>query len=471
MAEEKPKSPHRRKFLLGGAAAIVGGTAAALHFKPWYRPLGANADVRVGIAGTGNKGIDHINAILDVPGARITAICDPDPNQLEQAFATTKLKRDAVTTYSDFRKLIEDKEADAIVIASPNHWHALMGVWAMQAGKHVYIEKPVSHSIWEGQMLVDAAAKYGLVVQSGTQRRSDLAYSEAAEWLAEGHIGKITSVRAVVYRKRRALTLRKSPTPMPSGVDYDHWCGPAQKEELYRSKLHKDWHWYWNTGNGEIGNNGVHFLDVARIILGESHLPSSVVSAGGRLGWGKDAGETPNSQLAFYDYRIPIIAQIGNLPIRSKIDAPDHHENVREGVVVHCEGGILAWPKAKNSDGKTIKKFDSHDGYGHRVNWLRAIVDNRPQDVNAPISEGHISSAMCHLANASHRAGATLPLDQIQEQFSANPSAKSALEKLAAHLDANEIDVGKTPLTMGSPTSESDATKPEFRASYDFPTV
>jgi predicted dehydrogenase len=469
MPDPNPRSPRRRKVLIGGAAAIAAGTAAAFHFKPWYRPLGANSDIRLGIAGLGGKGIDHAIKFSEIPGARITALCDPDPNQIDRTFKESKLPPGSITRYSDFRKLIEDRQVDAIVIASPNHWHALMGVWAMQAGKHVYVEKPVAHTIWEGQMLVQAAEKSGLVAQSGTQRRSDLAYREAAAWLAEGHLGKITSAHAVVYKERKKVTRRKSPTPMPEGIDYDHWCGPAPKEELHRSKLHYDWHWHWNTGDGELGNNGIHFLDVARIVLGQNGLPNSAISIGGRFGWGDDAGETPNSHLVLFDYEVPLIAEMRNLPMNKGAKAMDHHHGIREGLVVHCEGGTLAWPVAKDSSGQKLQKFDSQDGHGHRVNWLRAIVDNRPQDVNAPLREGHVSGALCHLGNTSHRDGAILPTAQITEKLNSTPSAIGALEKLAEHLAKNEIDLTQSPLTLGPPTGEKDASaQPEFRAGYRF---
>ena len=469
MSAEKPRSPRRRTPLIGGGAAIGAGAAAAFHFKPWYRPLGANSDIRLGIAGTGSKGIDHIRHFDDVPGARIVALCDPDPNQLDRAFEETGLARDAVQTYTDFRELVGDDEIDAIVIASPNHWHALMGVWAMRAGKHVYVEKPIAHSIWEGKALVDAAAKYNCIAQAGTQRRSDTAYREAAAWLAEGHLGKITSAHAVVYRQRNAVTRRKSPTPLPGGIDYDHWCGPAPEETLYRSKLHKDWHWHWTTGNGELGNNGVHFLDVGRIILGEPGLSNSATSIGGRFGWGDDAGQTPNTQLVVYDYEVPLIAEIHNLPMTRGGKAMGHHNGIREGIVIHCEGGTLAWPVAKDGAGKKIKKFTSHDGHGHRINWLKAIADNRPQNLAAPLQEGHISSSLCHLGNTSHRTGATMPAEEIAEKIKATPSATSALEKLEEHLAKNEIDLDKTPLTSGPPIGESDAAAaPEMRAPYHF---
>jgi len=468
MPDPNPRSPSRRRLLLGGLAAVGAGTAAALHYKPWYRPLGSNSDIRLGIAGLGGKGLDHVLHFDEIPGARITAICDPDPNQIDKIFAETNLQRGAVRAHADFRHLVDDPDTDAIVIASPNHWHALMGVWAMQAGKHVYVEKPVSHSIWEGQMLVEAAQKYGRISQAGTQRRSDEAYREAASWLAEGHIGQVTSAHAVVYLNRKPVTLRKSPTPMPEGIDFDHWSGPAPVENLYRSRLHYSWHWHWATGNGELGNNGIHFLDVARIILGESDLPSTATSIGGRLGWTNDAGQTPNSQIVVFDYETPMIAEIRNLPMSSGAKAMDHHDGVREGLVVHCEGGTLAWPVARDSAGKKLKKFNSHDGYGHRVNWLRAIADGRPGDLNAPLREGHISSALCHLGNASHLAGATRTPEEIAETIAATPSALAAYEKLTDHLAKNGIDLAETPLTFGAPTRVGEASAPpEMRPPYN----
>ena len=467
----KPKGSSRRNFLIGtAAAATAAGAGAAFYFKPWYRPLGANADVRVGIAGLGGKGLDHAQKFSSVPGCRVTAVCDPDPNQIERLFEKTDIERAPTSTYTDYRELVEDADIDAVVIASPNHWHALMGVWAMRAGKHVYVEKPIAHSIWEGQSLVHAAEKNRRIAQAGTQRRSDEAYHEAAEWLAAGELGELKSAHAVVYRQRKRVTRRKSPTPLPEGIDYDHWLGPAPEEQLFRAKLHYDWHWHWATGNGELGNNGIHFIDVARIILGEPGLPTTATSVGGRFGWGDDAGQTPNSQVVVFDYAVPLIAEMRNLPMSKDAKAMDHHSGVREGLVVHCEGGTLAWPVAKDNDGKRLKKFSSHDGHGHRVNWLKAVADDRPEDLNAPLREGHISSALCHLGNTSHLDGASMPAEEIAERLARRPTATTALEKLAEHLAKNEIDLEHTPLTLGSPIGLDGAdAKPDFRSPYDFP--
>ncbi len=241
----------------------------------------------------------------------------------------------------------------------------------------------------------------------------------------------------------------------------------APVENLYRSRLHYNWHWHWATGNGELGNNGIHFLDVARIILGESDLPGTATSIGGRFGWTNDAGQTPNSQIVVFDYDTPMIAEIRNLPMSNGAKAMDHHDGVREGLVVHCEGGTLAWPVARDSAGKKLKKFNSHDGHGHRVNWLKAIADGRPGDLNAPLSEGHISSALCHLGNASHLAGSTRTPEEIAETIAATPSALAAYEKLTDHLAKNGIDLAETPLTFGPPTRVDEASAPpEMRPPY-----
>ncbi|MGI9241964.1 MAG: gfo/Idh/MocA family oxidoreductase, partial [Verrucomicrobiales bacterium] len=236
---------------------------------------------------------------------------------------------------------------------------------------------------------------------------------------------------------------------------------------LHRSKLHYQWHWHWSTGNGELGNNGIHFLDVARMVLGESDLPNTATSIGGRFGWPGDAGQTPNSQIVLFDYAVPVIAEIRNLPMSAGAKAMDHHDGVREGLVIHCEGGALAWPVARDTDRKKLRKFNSHDGYGHRVNWLKAVADGRPQDLNAPMREGHISSALCHLGNASHLAGAKLAPEQVNAKLQSTPSALAAVEKLEEHLAKNGVDLAATPLTLGPPTGVDEANSPpEMREPY-----
>ncbi len=439
----------RRGLQIGGLAALGGAAAAVYKLGPWARPLGANADIRLGIAGLRNKGTDHINHFREIHGCRVVAICDADSEFLDREKAAAAERNETVDVYRDYRSMLDRAEIDAVVIASPNHWHALMGMWALEAGKHLYVEKPLTHSLWEGRALVEAAEASGLVCQTGTQRRSDMAYPAAREWLAEGHLGRVERARAIVYRQRKKLTKRKSPCELPATLDYDLWCGPASKETLYRSRVHYDWHWVWNTGNGEIGNNGIHFIDVARWLLGDPPFPTQALSVGGRFGVGDDAGETPNTQLTLFSGDTPIIAECRALPSEAGSPQMDAVRGVREGVILDCEGGTLAWPVAYDAEGKKLKKFSSDDGFGHRVNWLRAIVDGRPRDVHAPLRNGHLSTACCHLANLSCRL-APPPTPAELASASSMEATGDLIEQLAAHLDRNGIDLGSTPIELGA---------------------
>ncbi len=442
----------RRRALQIGALAGVGGAAAAAYkLGPWSRPLGANADVRLGFAGLRNKGADHIAHFREIPGCRVVALCDADADFLERERAKCRAANEPVEVYRDFRDMVANPEVDAVVIASPNHWHALMGVWALRAGKHIYVEKPLTHSLWEGQKLVEAAEASGLVAQTGTQRRSDMAYAEAREWLASGELGRVEGARVVVFRHRTRLHRRKSPTELPGGLDYDLWCGPAEVETLHRSKVHYDWHWVWNTGDGELGNNGIHFIDTARWLLGDPGLPRRTLSIGGRFGWGEDAGQTPNTQLTLFDGPSPILAEIRNLPMRPDMEAMDHDRGIRMGTIVECEGGYLAWPVAYDHRGKKLKKFASDDGHGHRVNWLKAIVEDRPDRVNAPLRGGHLSTAYCHLGNLSHRLGTTAPPAQIAAEIAGDGRSALAFNALREHLATHGVNLSESPATLGRP--------------------
>lgn len=445
-----PKLTNRKNFTrrqalqLGTLAGLSGISTSACS-----RPLGSNTDIRLGFAGLRNKGTEHINQFRKIPGCRIVALCDVDQEFLDRESAACAKAKEPITTYRDFRDMIASPEIDAVVIASPNHWHALMGVWALQAGKHIYVEKPLTHSIWEGEQLVAAAEASGLVAQTGTQRRSDMAYPEAKEWLDSGAIGAIVRARAVVYSHRNRVNKRKSPTKIPTTLDYDRWCGPAQVETLYRSKVHYDWHWRWNTGNGELCNNGIHFIDTARLLLGDPGLPKRTLSIGGRFAWNDDAGQTPNTHLTLFDGEIPISCEVRNLPMKPGMEAVDHQLGIRMGTIIECEGGHIAWPVAYDKAGKKIKKFKSDDGHGHGVNWLKAIVDNRPGDVHAPLRNGHISTAYCLLGNLSHRLGTGAPSGKIAAEIADDAATGAAFDSMCEHLKTNLVDLAKTPFTLG----------------------
>ena len=267
------------------------------------------------VGGVGGRGRQLIARLREVPGVRIVALCDVDQAILdhEVQHSRTGAKRSPRTR--DLRKVLDDKTIDAVAIALPNHWHALATVWACQAGKDVYVEKPFSYNIWEGRQMVAAARKYGRMVQVGTQSRSSTVLRQAFDYLRSGQLGADPLCPRARLPARDGIGKVDEPTPVPATVDYDLWCGPAPKTPLMRKQLHYDWHWFWATGNGEIGNNGTHVIDVCRWALGQDQPPPRAMSIGGRFGFNDD-GETPNTQIALFDYQpAPLICEIRNVSV------------------------------------------------------------------------------------------------------------------------------------------------------------
>jgi len=256
-----------RRDFIRSSMAVGAGLAMA---GPASRVLGANNDIRLAVVGVGGQGGGHMGYFSRIPGVRLVAICDADQAHLDNRAADFEKKNNVkLKTYTDVRKLLDDKEIDAITSATPNHWHALVTVWACQAGKDVYIEKPACHEILEGRKMVEAARKYNRIVQIGTQKRSSEAHKEGFAWIREGHIGAIKWVRGFCYKGRGPGTNgivkgTNGPNRLAASVDYNLWCGPADMLPLTREQLHYVWHWVWNTGNGDIGNQGPHEMDIAR---------------------------------------------------------------------------------------------------------------------------------------------------------------------------------------------------------------
>src|SRR5436309_2270504 len=305
------KNLSRRTFLKSTALTTA---ALSLPARSWGQVAGSNSDVRVAVVGFNGRGGEHISALSKADGARITALCDAD----EDVLARGVKKLGNVESYTDIRKLLESKNVDALSIATPNHWHALGSIWAIQAGKDVYVEKPVSHNVSEGRRIVEFARKYEKMVQTGTQSRSSIQGIKAAvAWIREGNLGKIKVARGLCYKPRGSIGKVDGPQPIPANIDYDLWCGPALKLPLMRQKLHYDWHWVWNTGCGDLGNQGIHEMDVARWFLGVMELSPRVLSVGGRLGY-IDDGETPNTMVIYHDYpQAPLIFEVRGLPSKT----------------------------------------------------------------------------------------------------------------------------------------------------------
>src|SRR3954468_14931108 len=302
--------------LLAGRTKIYGATAPAAG--------SANGDVRVGVAGINAQGRGHmLDYCGKLPGARLVAICDADSDVLDKRKAECVKAGTTPQTYHDVRKMLESKDIDAVVFAPPNHWHSLMTIWALQAGKDVYVEKPLSHNIWEGRQAVEAAKKYTKnIAMIGTQNRSSADIAAAIEMVKSGKLGKIQWARGLCYKERVSIGKHNGPQPIPASVDYDLWSGPSDLKPPTRNgpkgTIHYDWHWFWNYGGGDISNQGIHQMDVARWILGAPGIAPSVFSFGGRFGYEDDA-ETPNPLVSVFNYeKAPLIFEVRGLPRTSK---------------------------------------------------------------------------------------------------------------------------------------------------------
>jgi len=441
---------NRRSFIKSTALTAA---AASLPARSWARILGANDDIRAAVVGFNGRGRDHLRGLSGLPGVRITALCDVDSRILEAEVKRFKDKNQPVEGFTDMRKLLERKDVDVVTFATPNHWHSLGAIWAIQAGKDVYLEKPVSHNVSEGRRVVEFARKHNRIVQVGTQSRSSLTgIKEAVAWVRAGNLGKILVSRGLCYKRRDSIDKVDGPQPIPSEIDYELWCGPALKLPLTRKRLHYDWHWVWNTGNGDLGNQGIHEMDVARWFLGVNELAPRVFSVGGRVGY-IDDGETPNTQVIFQDYpTAPLIFEVRGLPSKTGAREMDSYKGAGVGNVVECEGGYVTVPNytsavAFDNNGQQIKDFKGSES--HYANFIKAVRSRKHTDLNADILEGHLSSALCHTGNISYLLGSQKSPDEIREAIKGNKDTAEAFGRMGEHLAANGVDVTKDKLTLG----------------------
>lgn len=450
----------RRVFM---KSSIATGLTLAM---PFSRVRGANNDIRAAVVGFRGHGRTHINAYLKIPGVRVVALCDADRDILARGLSEFKARDQKVDAYTDVRELLEDKSIDIISTATPNHWHALVTVWACQAGKDVCVEKPVSHNIFEGRKMVEAARKYNRIVQADLDLRSNEGLSEAIQYIQQGQLGAIEVVRGFCYKRRKSMGKVSGPQKVPKSVDYSLWCGPAPMEPLMRKNLHYDWHWVWSTGCGEIGNNGPHQLDVCRWVLGKRQLPKQVMSIGGRFGYDDD-GQTPNTQIAIFDYEtVPIIYEVRGLPTRKGDSNMDIYRatsssgvvmrsgrlspSPNTGVVVQCENGYVDLTElvAYNKNGRQIKRFKSNSP-GPQASFINAVRSRKISDIKTDILEGHLSTCLCHMGNISYRIGKESSKEQIKEVIRGDKDSLEAFERFQIHLSANIVSLKKTPVVLG----------------------
>ncbi|MHC4557202.1 MAG: Gfo/Idh/MocA family oxidoreductase [Planctomycetota bacterium] len=463
----------RRDFMKSSMAA----GAAMILAGPNSRVRGANDDLRIAVVGTGGQGGGHIRYFNEKEGVRVVALCDADRAHVEKRASDFEKKYgQKVKTYVDVRKLLEDKSIDAITSATPNHWHSLITIWACQAGKDVYIEKPVSHNIWEGRKMVEAARKYDRIVQTGTQKRSSEAHKTAYKWISEGNLGAVKWVRSLCYKARFEGTNgivngTNGPNPVPESVDYNLWCGPAEMEPLRRKQLHYKWHWVWNTGNGDLGNQGIHEMDLGRWALGDPKLAPRVMSFGGRFRV-NDAGETANTQIVFLDYKpAPLIFEVRGLPRKKGDKSMDNwrRTGTRIGVIVQCEDGYWAagdgggwvWD---NDNKRTDKQISGGGGGSHHQNFIDAVRSHKVSDLNADIEKGHLSSALCHMGNISYRLGRKMSVSEARNSID-NEIVMDSFNRMIEHLKVNEVDLEKELITMG-PMLTMDPEKERFVGEY-----
>ncbi|MBM3999349.1 MAG: Gfo/Idh/MocA family oxidoreductase [Planctomycetes bacterium] len=422
------------------------GTAAAAMSAPWIasrRAHGANAQIRVGIVGLGGRGTDaHIPGFQAIEGVQVVAIADVDPERLGRAAQKIQARYGhRVDTHTDMRSIFDRKDVDVIGNATQNYWHGLSTIWACQAGKHVYVEKPLSHYIGEGRQMVRAARKYDRLVQCGTQHRSETQFARAIAWIREGHLGKIRCVTAFANKPRASCGKRTTPLPIPEKLGYDLWCGPARKVPLFRNQLQYDCSFDWNTGDGESCNQGVHEIDVARWCLGETQLPRRVMSIGGRFTF-DDACDVPNTQIIHYDFpSAPLLHEVHNLRTASNSDQTPDFRGEKVGVIVDCEGGSVSLYRgiAWDASGKEVRKFDGSGD--HFATLVAAVRSGRREDLTADVEVGHVSTAICHVGNIALRVGHAASEKEQRAALGDQPDWNAMYDRFVAHLGAHGVPV------------------------------
>lgn len=478
-------SRSRREFL--SDAALAAATLAALGpvrgaaARP-AMPLqrSPNERIRAAVIGVNGQGRSHIKSLAALPDCELAVVCDVDPRLQGSVLKYAESLGQKPAFVTDLRRVFDDPRIDVVSIATPNHWHSLAAIWAMQGGKDVYVEKPVSHNVVEGRRLVQIARKLGRIVQSGTQSRSNPGMRQLIEFLHAGKIGPIRTARGLCYKPRASIG-PKTETPIPPEVDYNLWCGPAPLKPVTRARFHYDWHWFWDYGNGDLGNQGIHEMDKARWGLNQSTLPTRAWSLGGRIGY-TDAGETANTQVCFFDYGpSQLIFEVRGLRTDPLLGAKVG--NIwygPEGYVVSTSyhEGVAFTPA-----GEVIQKFKG--GGDHFANFLKAVRSRRRNDLHADVEEGHISSALCHLGNISLRTGQPVSEGELTklkrgELIVMDEDRAETLRRLAAHCQANDaaleglilgawLDVdSEREIIRGNPTA-ADLLSRDYRKGFELP--
>lgn len=429
----------RRSFIkrttLAGSAAVVAPTIIPA------KVFGANDRINAAVLGINGRGKAHIKSLMAQKNVVVTTLCDPDMNLLKERQKEFKevYKKD-VKLVQDLRRVMNDPDIDVVSIASPNHWHALSVIWACQAGKDVYVEKPGSHNIWEGRRMVEAAQKYDRIVQHGVQLRSSPAVNEAINLMREGYIGRVYMARGIVFRWRADIG-DQGFSPVPEGVDYDLWTGPAPMRPFTKNLVHYNWHWHWDYGNGDVGNQGIHETDLCMWGL-DVGLPTKIASMGGKFLW-DDCKEVPEVLTSIYKY--PEEDKIIQFEVRPWCTNTEGGATV--GNIFYGDKGVIVidgYDKYKSYLGKdrTPGKSGSDGGEsgsemdrgaggtdGHFANFIEAVRKHDKTILNGPVETAHLSSGLAHLGNIAYRLERVLTFNPSSETFVNDPEADSMLTR------------------------------------------
>jgi predicted dehydrogenase len=418
----------RRNFLQLTAAALASTSASPLR--------GANDKVNVAIIGLGGRGRYHMTEYAKLPDARIAVLCDVDQAALERGQAQVeKLTGQKPKGYADMRQVFDDKEVQAVSMPLPNHWHALSTIWACQAGKDVYVEKPACHNPFEGKMMVEAARKYKRMVQIGSQGRSAAHKIKAVQLLRDGAIGKVYLAKGLCFKRRPSIG-HKPDGPVPPGLDWDKFLGPAPMRAYNENRFRYNWHWFWDTGNGDIGNQGVHEMDIARWGLGKEGLPKGVVSTGGKYVYDDDQ-ETPNTQMATFDFGdAELMFEVRGILTGSEGGLPVQGNNTVGNLFYGSDGwmaldgtGFKIYKGEKSELAMEERSPTKGDAAPHMENFLAAVRSRNYQDLNADVQIGVTSADLCHLANISYRLKRKLDFDPAAGRFPKDDEANRMLTR------------------------------------------
>jgi predicted dehydrogenase len=430
-------SQSRRNFIKQSALASTAfGAFAISGTKSSGKIIGANERINVAVCGIKGRGAAHMGSLGRVKNVAISHLVDPDSRLFEgrKKFVSSRYKNEP-GCIQDVRKALENKDIHAVSVATPNHWHSLISIWACQAGKDVYVEKPLSHNVWEGGQLLKAAKKYGCIVQHGTQSRSDQKWANTAKEIATGKKGKLEVSLGTCHKGRGSIGFKDAKKP-PAELDFDVWTGPAPKEEYHENLVHYNWHWFWNYGNGDIGNQGVHQMDIARWMIPGAKWPKSVISVGGRFGY-KDQGQTANTQLAIFDYGESLLV----FEVRG-LKTPRNVGNKQFFGKGGQKKNVLKLPGVKSP-------IADRGGQDNFANFITAVRSRKTEDLNAHVNEGHISAALCHLPNVSLRLGEKQPFSKKTKAFGENKVAYEYLERMQDHLKDNGVKLDETDYIVG----------------------